>query len=131
MDPVTTAIVAAITTGVVGGSTKLGENMLVDAYEALKAAIKNKLGIDNPTSKAIDSLESKPDSAARKEVLSEEVIAAEIDKDPEILRAAQNVLNYAQSGNYNTQHIQNATGQFIAQADRGSTASVRVKRPKE
>jgi hypothetical protein len=47
MDPVTMAIVAALSAGVASGSTKLGENLLANAYEAIKTAIKSKVGTDD------------------------------------------------------------------------------------
>lgn len=130
MDPVTAAIVAALTSGVVGGASKVGEKILVDAYEALKKAIKHKLGVDSAVAKAVESLEVKPDSSARRQVLNEEVVAASIDKDHDILKAANDILDYMNSQPSLAQHVQNAVGQYIAQADRGSTASININHPK-
>ena len=80
MDPISLAIVAAL--------GKLGENVIKDSYEALKAAIAHKCGVDSELAKAVATVEKKPDSAARKEILKEEVAAAKLEQDPEILRAA-------------------------------------------
>ncbi len=85
MDPITLAIVNAL--------GKLSENVINDAYQALKAAIAHKCGVDSDLVKAVESLEKKSDSAGRKETLSEEVAAANADKDPDILKAAQILLD--------------------------------------
>lgn len=85
MDPITLAIVAAL--------GKLGENVIKDAYDALKAAIAHKCGVDGDLTKAVEGLEKKPTSAGRKETLKEEVAAAEADQDREIVRLAQNLLD--------------------------------------
>jgi hypothetical protein len=130
VDPVTAAIVAALAVGVAGGAGKVGEKILVDAYEALKKAIKHKLGADSTVAKAVESLEAKPDSTARRQVLNEEVTAANIDKDHDILKGANDILDYINSQPSLAQHVQNAVGQYIAQADRGSTANVNVNQPK-
>jgi len=84
MDPVTTAIVTAL--------GKLGEIAIMDAYEALKAAIAHKCGVDSDLVGAVEKLEEKPDSAGRKEMLKEEVAEAKADQDPDIRRAAEALL---------------------------------------
>ena len=85
MDPITTAIVVAL--------GRLGENVIKDAYDALKAAIAKKYGVNSDLAEEIEKLEKKPTSTARKESLKEEVAAAKADKDPEILRLAQTLLD--------------------------------------
>jgi hypothetical protein len=81
MDPITLAITTAL--------GKLGETIIADAYAALKAALQKKYGIDGNLSQAVEKLEQKPDSNARKEVLKEEVKAVKADRDPELLKTAQ------------------------------------------
>jgi len=131
MDPITMAIVAALSAGVVGGVTKLGEDILVDAYDALKAALKNSLGIDSEALKAVEALEKRPESAARREVLKEEIVASKANEDPDILNAAQVLLDHIRTRPDGMQHIQSAVGSFIAQADRGSTANISVNQKPE
>ena len=84
MDPITLAIVAAL--------AKLSENVISDAYQALKAAIAQKCGVDSEVVKAIESVESKPDSSGRKETLKEEVANAKIEQNPELVQLANDVL---------------------------------------
>jgi len=129
MDPITTAIVAALAAGVAKSAGKLGEKVIVEAYEALKAAIRNKLGIESDAAKAVDALEAKPESAGRKGTLSEELTAAKADQDPQILAAAQALLDKLKAQPGGEQIIQQATGSYIAQASQGSTASVNVNQP--
>ncbi len=85
MDPITLAIVSAL--------SKLGENVIKDAYEALKNAIAHKCGVDADLTKAVEGLEKKPASNGRKETLKEEVVAVKADQDPDILKLAQTLLD--------------------------------------
>jgi hypothetical protein len=81
MDPITLAVTAAL--------GNLGVKVINDAYQALKVALQHKYGVDSDLVDAVDKLEKKPDSESRKGMLQEEVIAAEADKDSEILKAAE------------------------------------------
>ena len=89
MDPVTTAILAALVAGVTAGAADVGKKAIVDAYEGLKTIIKSKLGAQNELTKAITSLENKPDSKGRQATLEEEVLATQAERDAEILAAVQ------------------------------------------
>jgi hypothetical protein len=125
MDPITTAIIA----GLAAGAMQVGTGAVVDAYQALKAAITRKLGGDHAVAQAVEGLEAKPDSEARKAVLQEEVAAAKADQDPDLRAAAQAVLDQIKAQPGGEQHIQQAIGNYIAQADRQSSATVRVNQP--
>ena len=129
MDPITTAIVAAITAGATAGVTESAKQAVVDAYEALKALLKKKFGSQSEVVKSIEGLETRPDSSSRKNVLHEEVAAVKADQDTDLLQAAQVLLDRIGAQPSGGQHIQNATGSYIAQADRGSTAQVNVNQP--
>ena len=85
MDPITTAILVAL--------GALGENVIKDAYNALKAAIAHKCGVDSSVIEAIENLEKKPESTGRKETLKEEIESAAIDKDAKIIKLAQSLLD--------------------------------------
>jgi hypothetical protein len=129
MDPITTAIMAALAAGVASGSLKVGQDLVCDAYEALKNLLKKKCGEKDDLIEAVENLETKPDSAGRKATLEEEVASAKVDRDPEVLEAAQTLLNHLKKLPDGEQHIQTATGSYIAQADRASSASVNVNQP--
>jgi hypothetical protein len=87
MDPITTALVAA--------TARLAEPAIRDSYEALKALIRRRFGADGALASAVQELEAKPESAARKAVVQEEVAAAGADRDAELLRAVEALLERA------------------------------------
>jgi hypothetical protein len=89
MDPITTAILAALVSGVTVGATEVGKKAIVDAYEGLKSIIKRKFGDQSDLAEAITKLESKQDSEGRKTTLQEEVKAVQADKDADILAAVK------------------------------------------
>ena len=82
MDPVTTAILSALAAGV-------SKELVADGYRALKDLLRRKLGGGSDVITAVEKLEKKPDSDGRKEMLKEEIAAARADQDPDVLRAAQ------------------------------------------
>jgi hypothetical protein len=110
MDPITTAIIAAIVAGATAGVTKIGEQSIVDAYIKLKDLLKQKFGAKSDVAKAIKELEAKPDSKARKEVLAEEVAVARADQDVELLRAAKDLLDIVKKKSSKAQLILNTIG---------------------
>ena len=93
MDPITTAIVATLASGFGGDATAVEKKAKVEAYEALIAILEKKFGIQSEIVNAIEGLEAKPNSTGRKGVLKEEVAAAKADRDPDILQAAQVLLD--------------------------------------
>lgn len=132
MEPITfTAIVAALSAGVVSGVGEVGKSALVDAYNGLKETLKRRFGDQSEVVEAVDMLESRPDSEARKGMVEEEIERVEVDQDPEVRQAAQELLNLLKAQPGGEQHIQNAVGSYIAQADRSSTATVNVDRSRE
>jgi hypothetical protein len=84
MDPITMAITTAL--------GNLGVSVINDAYQALKAALQHKYGVDSDLVEAVEKLEKKPDSTARKDTLQEEVAAAGADKDVEIMKAVEKLI---------------------------------------
>jgi len=126
MDPVTIATVVAIGFIAKGAGQAAGEKLANDAYEKLKTILKRKFGEDSEVVKSVENLEARPESWGRKQTLEEEVEASGADQDPEVREAAQQLLDQLRAQPGGEQHIQNAVGSYIAQADRGSTAEVRV-----
>jgi hypothetical protein len=82
MDPITTAIVAALT-----------KDACKDGYVALKNALKKKFGDKSDLVDAVDKLEKKPDSEARKATLQEEVEISKVNDDPDIRKLVQDLLD--------------------------------------
>ena len=126
MDPVTAAVVAALAAGAAKSAGQVGEKVLVDTYEGLKALLRRKFGDQSGVVKAVGELEAKPDSGGRKETLKEEVAEAKAADDPEVRAAAEAVLERIKQQPGGAQLVQQATGSYIAQAAGGSTASVNV-----
>jgi hypothetical protein len=119
MDPITTAIIASL--------AKLSEPVIKDSYNALKNLIVSKFGKGHDLAKAVEDVEKKPDSVGRKETLREEIAASEIDKDEEILKVAnalieklkaqpggQQVIQQTVSGN---QNVFSGTGDVTVHSD--------------
>ena len=68
-----------------------------------------------------------PNSGGRKQIVAEELANAGADEDPELVAAAEQVLAKLQElPQGEGQHIMQAVGSYIAQADRGGTAKVTV-----
>jgi tetratricopeptide (TPR) repeat protein len=92
VDPITVAIWTAISAGVLKGVGNAGEQVISDAYKALRDKLARKFGADSDVGKAVAAVEAKP-SEGRKQTLSEEIAAARADKDPELHQAAQYLLD--------------------------------------
>jgi len=131
MDPITTAIVAALAAGVLSGVKKVGEQAIVDTYGKLKDLLKAKFGSRSKVVKAVKELEANPKSAARKEVVKEEVAAAKADKDTELLKLAQQLLKAVKAQPDGEQIIQTVIGdQNIQVAGDGNVVNVNPPKTK-
>jgi len=101
MDPITTAILAALAAAAGAGAgagadlnpEQVGDQATAEAYQALKLALSRKFGHDSEVVEALGLLEQKPGSSGRREVLKEEVEAAKAHQDPALLAAAQRLLD--------------------------------------
>ena len=117
MDPISTAIIAAIASGLTQGS-------IADAYKGIKHLILSRY--DNKDMKdAIKKLEQKPDSKARQMELQEQVESCHLAKDTQILESANQLLETLQSSGH-PKHIQIAKGNNIVQADHNSTVTITI-----
>lgn len=131
MDPITAAIVAALTAGAISGATKMAEQATSDAYGKLKELLGKRFGAKSKIVKAVKELEANPKSEARKAVVKEEVIAANADKDTDLLKAAQALLKAIKAKPGGEQIIQMAIGdQNIQIAGDGNVVSVNTPKTK-
>jgi len=119
MDPITTAIVAALAAGLIQGT-------VADAYNVIKHLIKRKSS-NSDMLDAIEKLEKKPQSKARQLELQEQVEEYKLDKNVEIVEAAKKLMDEMKLSS-NEKHIMQAKGNCIAQANHGSSASVNINR---
>ena len=92
MDLITTAIVAALSAGAVGGLTEASKTAVTDAYQTLKGLLAKKFGAGSQMVQAIDRLEAEPESAGHREGLQTEIVTVNAEQDHEVMAAAQHVL---------------------------------------
>jgi hypothetical protein len=129
MEPVTTAILAAIAAGATAGVTDTAKKAIGDAYAGLKALLQQKFGSESKVLEAVDKLEADPGSAGWKETVGKEAAKTGANQDEDLIAAAEVILaRLKELPAKQQQHIQTAIGSCIAQADRGGVASVTVKR---
>ena len=134
MDPVTLAIVAAVTAGVTTGAGKIAEKVIVDAYEGLKGLIKKKFGQESKVVKAITDLEGEPDFEPYETGLKHRFEAAKVNEDHEILRSAKALLEKLEEKPEGVQvihNIQKVYGDYSAVAGPYGTATVNVDQSKK
>lgn len=92
MDPVTTAIIAALSAGTIAGLTDTAKTAITDSYPKLKGLLTKKHGASSEVVQAVEKLEAKPESQGRKETLAEEFVAVKAEQDEEIVAAAKQIL---------------------------------------
>jgi hypothetical protein len=128
MDPLT-IILTALTAGAAAGGQAVVSNTIRDAYNGLKALIQRKFAGKPSAEVALTEHETDPQTwaAPLKKALAQE----QVDQDQAILQVAQQLIDQIKAQPGGEQHIQNAIGINIAQADRSSTATVTVTPPKE
>jgi len=126
MDPLTLAIIGAISAGAMSGLTDVGKKAVTDAYEGLKGLLKQKFGANSDVVEAVAKLEAKPESAGWKETLGDEIKKAGADQDADLIAVAEALLDKIKDLPGGEQNIQSIVGNYNAQADRGSTATVNV-----
>ncbi len=120
MDPVS-MIAIALATGAAAAFKPTAEQAVKDAYAGLKDLITRKFGVSSEVAKAVEGVEIKPDSAGRQTTLKEELSTANVAQDQDVLQAAQRLLDLIQAHPDGAAHIQQITGNYNVQADRGST----------
>jgi hypothetical protein len=131
MEPISTTLVTALTAGAVASASKLGEQVISDAYGALKGLVAKKLGARSKVMKAVKELEDDPNSEGQKLVLKEKVEAAGIAEDEELVKAAQELLKVIREKPGGEQIIQTAIGnQNIQVTGQGNTVQVNTPRAK-
>lgn len=126
MDPITTALTAALFAGAASGLTEVAKKAIADGYNGLKALLHKKHGDKGDVAQALEKLEAKPESEGRKTTLGEEMKASSAAEDPELLSKAEALLKLLEGMPQAQKHVQIAKGIGIAQAQGGGTASVTI-----
>jgi hypothetical protein len=88
MDPITTAIVAALP----ALASDMVASAVEDAYAGLKSLSARKFGAKGAVAKAVDDLEANPKSKGQAVVLSEHVTRANAPADAEIMAAVDKLV---------------------------------------
>lgn len=119
MDPI-----ALILSALVAGAAKTAGDVAQDTYNGLKALIKRKFESQGKSDALtiLEKYEQKPEKT--KPLLEDELMEVEIDKDPEIIKAAQTLLEQlnpqqAAEGKFNIS-ISGGTVQGLTQQNTGT-----------
>jgi hypothetical protein len=88
MDPITTAIVAALP----ALATDMVSSVVKDAYAGLKSIMSHKFGATSAVSKSVEGLEANPKSKGQATVLSERIEEANATSDAEIMAAVHKLV---------------------------------------
>jgi hypothetical protein len=120
MDPITGAIVAALAAGVASGAGEVGKKVVVDAYGALKAAIKKKYGAESKVAQAVAAVEDEPDFEPNQQALAGRVEQVDAADDPELQELAQKLLEALEE----TSRGKEALGKYNIQIDGGQVGVI-------
>ena len=131
MDPVTTAIAAALTAGATAGLTETAKTAITQAYQTLKDMLRNKFGSESNLLKSVEVLEAKPTAVGRQQTLNEEIIDGKAHQDPDLLQAAQNLLQQVKAQPGGERHVLHVIGNYNAVVQGIGNATVNVNTPTE
>ena len=116
MDPITTAILAAV--------AAVSSNAIKDSYSVLKALLKKKFGEESDLVEAVNKLEAKPQSKGRQATVQEEIEAVKANDDLEIVQLAQSLLEklqeHPEGQQVITQTISNVKVKYAATSGTGT-----------
>lgn len=115
-----------------GAGQAVGAVAVQEAYRKLMGRVRGKAKDGGQAARAADELVADPDSEGRRAVLAEKLRASGVEGDPEVRAAAEELLGAVRAQPGGEQRVANAmtaVGKYIAQADRGGSASVTVTRP--
>src|SRR4051794_35331519 len=130
MEPITTtAIIAAITALAQQHGGEAVRKAVADAYEGLKALLREKFGGEGKVIEAVESAESNREEDWPKARLQEVLKKANVDQDLAIRAAAQKILDGLKATPEGGRIVQTAIGTGIAQATAGGSATVTFHGP--
>lgn len=118
LDPITTAMVVALTAGAASGLTETSQRAIIEDYQTLKNLLVKRWGASSLVVQAAEHLETKPESLARREGLAEELLGVQAQHDEEVMAAARSLLTLSfpqlvDLGNYHIQNQASVQGQTI------------------
>lgn len=129
MEPITTAIVTALSTGAAFAAKETATAAIKDAYAGLKARIQGRY-----SGASIELLEIQPTSKARQEVVGEDLERERASADPEVARLARELLGLivkegpdeARAIGVDIGALQNAHAQFEEVVARQGATGVKI-----
>ncbi len=118
MDPVTTAIVTALSAGAIAGITDTTKTAISDGYNKLKELLVKKHGEGSNVVQAIKMLEAMPASTHCQGMVAEVISTVKAEQDEEIVAVANQILILVKSqqtstGKFNIQNNGPVQGQNI------------------
>jgi hypothetical protein len=88
MDPITTAIVAALP----ALAAEMVSSTVKETYAGLKSLITRKFGATSAVAKSVEDLEANPKSQGQAMVLSERIAEAKVQEDADIMHAVAKLI---------------------------------------
>lgn len=128
---IVSAVLGALLAGANDGLKEVTKKGISDGYEQLKSLLLRHGNGKHDVADALKKLEAKPDSEARKAVLIEELESSGAAIDLAIQDQARLLLDLVKELPAGNTSGQIAIGTGIAQADRGSSATVSITTHKE
>jgi hypothetical protein len=126
VETIMAAIAGALASGAKDGITEVAKKGLSDGYDKLKSALGHHANGASDVLNALEKVETKPESEARRAVLAEELEDSGAAKDAEVVAQANALLELVRALPSGTTGSQVASGTGIAQADRNSRATVNM-----
>ncbi|GCE15760.1 hypothetical protein [Tengunoibacter tsumagoiensis] len=115
MDPVSFALITAISAGATNAVTEATSSAISTAYTALKTRLLEKVHPQHPkVPQALTELEASPASQGRQAVLVEEITATQLPQDAELVRLAQELLNQIKKTSASSQIIQQVKNSAVS-----------------
>lgn len=116
MDPISLAIISALTAGLASGVTKIGETVIGDAYNALKTVLIRKFGSGSKVIQAVKEVEANPNSKQARAGLVAQITKTRADHDQELLLLAGTLTQ-------TVNHLNQNAGNNAIQFGQGNTVS--------
>lgn len=126
IEVIASAVVGALLAGANDGLKEITKKGISDGYDQLKSLLLRHGNGEHDVADALKKLEAKPDSEARKAVLIEELEGSAAANDLAIQDQARLLLDLVKDLPAGNTSGQIASGTGIAQADRGSSATVNI-----
>lgn len=129
MEPITAAIVAALTLAGTGAVQAVGAKAVDAAYDKLKRLLRKK--DHNEVVGAIERLEASPDGRGLPEAVQAQVLQSRADEDPEIREVVQELVAALEVTSAGPTYVQKVKGNHNAVVQGGGSATVHVHRTEE